>query len=546
MAFSLAALPAYALARRAGTSTRAALLVAGVSLAIPAGVFSGMVMAEPYAYPAFLLAVLLAAGALETPTPVRLGTAVVAGAALILLGGLQFAYFLPAVIATWLVTARSARLRLAAGATAAGAALLAAAVILVAGDTPPVSNVVSLLHQLHQPVGPLAAWLGIDAFLIAVAAGWVVVPGAILGLVALGRSARRGERILGTMGLILIVACLFEAADWSTKYDRAYERLAFYAVPLLLIGFARWLEREGPTRAFSTLAYACAGTAILVPLASQMHIDGLYAPPLTGLAFGSPASTAVVWAPLLGLLAAGTGLVGQRRRGAVAAAAGCVAVGAGLVESLAVISFARDLPAPALGVRQPTAYVTTAAEDPFAEMRVLFWNPSATRVLLVGGGISPDGFPSTAVGLSARGALRELDAGRDADGPFIVGPDTLGLGRGRPAFASPVRLLAFGWYPGEGSIAPFVRLYGAGGPHGLSAEIRLWSTTGAKTVVSSCTRPQTTTAVRVRPVSLPLVVAPRRLEMCVLRLTRGTIGVVHRHEVAVHASIEFTRAGASR
>ena len=59
IAFATAAFPAYFLGRRLGISERGSLVVAVLALLAPVGAFTATLMAEPYAYPLFLVTVLL-------------------------------------------------------------------------------------------------------------------------------------------------------------------------------------------------------------------------------------------------------------------------------------------------------------------------------------------------------------------------------------------------------------------------------------------------------------------------------------------------------
>src|SRR5215218_8846847 len=68
IAFASAALPAYALARRIGASTDGAVIAALLALVIPGGAFTVSLLAEPYAYPLLLLAVLVALDTIAAPT----------------------------------------------------------------------------------------------------------------------------------------------------------------------------------------------------------------------------------------------------------------------------------------------------------------------------------------------------------------------------------------------------------------------------------------------------------------------------------------------
>src|SRR3954469_3524881 len=129
---SLAAVPAYLLARRV-LSTRGALIVAVLTVAVPSTFYAGMVMTESAFYPIFLVAALALVAVLERP---RFLSACLFVAAL----GLAYATraqaiaILPAALsAPFLIAALSRRPReliahVPLFATAAGVAVLAVAV----------------------------------------------------------------------------------------------------------------------------------------------------------------------------------------------------------------------------------------------------------------------------------------------------------------------------------------------------------------------------------------------------------------------------------
>ena len=71
LAMSLAAAPAFALARRVGLAERSAALAAIFAVLVPDMGFSAFLMTEPFAYPLFLLTIVLAVDALAEPTARR-------------------------------------------------------------------------------------------------------------------------------------------------------------------------------------------------------------------------------------------------------------------------------------------------------------------------------------------------------------------------------------------------------------------------------------------------------------------------------------------
>src|SRR5207245_8368605 len=97
--------------------------------------------------------------------------------------------------------------------------------------------------------GPLdvARWAGLDAMTLAYAAGWIIVPGALLGLwLALARPRSRTELAFGTVTVLLAGALLVEAGMLQAslpQIDEIQERYVFYVAPLLAISFGLYLAR---------------------------------------------------------------------------------------------------------------------------------------------------------------------------------------------------------------------------------------------------------------------------------------------------------------
>src|SRR5439155_3849747 len=124
VAISLAAVPAYLLARRA-LSRPYAVGAAVLTVAVPSMLYAGMLMTENAFYPAFLLAALASVAWLERPDPLRTGL-VLAAALFAYLTRAQAVAILPALVtAPFLVAGRRAlrEYRLFFGLAAAGVLL---------------------------------------------------------------------------------------------------------------------------------------------------------------------------------------------------------------------------------------------------------------------------------------------------------------------------------------------------------------------------------------------------------------------------------------
>ena len=180
---SLAAVPAFLLARRLRVGDRLALAAAALAVLLPELLYSSAAMAETLAYPLALATAAAAVAALERPT-IRLQVAVLGLSGLATLARLQLAVlplcYLAAVVA---VGARDRRLRttLREHGLAAGAICF----VVVVGLGAALSGTVGLYGDLTAyRVEPLVAakGFGANALVLAYAAGWVLVPGALIGL----------------------------------------------------------------------------------------------------------------------------------------------------------------------------------------------------------------------------------------------------------------------------------------------------------------------------------------------------------------------------
>lgn len=268
---SLAALPAFALARRvAGPGL--SLLAAASTVAVPSVAYAGTVMTENLFYPLFLTFAWLLVLVLEQPTGLRVALLVV------LLGiaygtRVQAAALVPAVVLAPLVLAiferrglraTIVRFRLLYGAFAALAVL--ALLVQVAGGASPRD-----LLGAYSPVGDATYEVGdVLRYLVWHAAELVlyllVIP--VAATIVLVARARRLDRPLQALlaATLSLTACLLPtvAAFASVFSLRIQERNLFYLAPLYVIAMLAWIERGAPRP--RVLAAAAAASSALVVL----------------------------------------------------------------------------------------------------------------------------------------------------------------------------------------------------------------------------------------------------------------------------------------
>jgi len=284
---STAAVPAYFIARRL-VGRRSAVIVAGLSVALPSVIYSTKVMTESLAYPLFLCALLAMFRVVERPTLSRqLTVCVVIGLAA--LTRVQMIVLLPVLVASDLwIAALEARasgrrvgtalrnslraLWLVIWAPIAGIAVVVglqnrgASHASVLGTHSPSGEaidpgrvVVSMLYHLAD----LNLYVGIVPFAAAIVLFLVRRPAEDRGPV------RRFAVVtsLTTAGLLFVTAVYLTtlpASQPGANEARVYDRYVFYVVPLILAAFFGWIERGLPRP--RRLALPAAVVVVLLPL----------------------------------------------------------------------------------------------------------------------------------------------------------------------------------------------------------------------------------------------------------------------------------------
>jgi len=262
-----AVFPAYSLARRLVRPSYA-LLAAAATVAGPAMVYGPYLMSEALAYPVFLLALATMVRAIDRPSR-RMEAAVVAVSLLAVLTRLQFivvpiSYLLAAPLAGRLCGER-VRAVARSHAISLGALLGLAALPLLTGGA--VLGTYLGATLLHYDVGTVLRWSGFTAALLPFVAGWLVVPGALLGLGLLAiRPRGRAEAGFALLALASIALVLLEVGLIAAgEAGRSVERYAIYLIPLATIAFFAYAERGAPwLRIYAALALFGSATAWLM------------------------------------------------------------------------------------------------------------------------------------------------------------------------------------------------------------------------------------------------------------------------------------------
>jgi hypothetical protein len=431
LAMSLVAVPVFLLARRLRLSQASALAVAALSLAVPDFLYAAGVLAEPFAYPLALGAIAAGVAALERPAwrPQALFLAFALAATL---ARVQFVVLAPAYLGAVLLLGlreRGLRRVLREQRLPLGSFALAAAGLAVVG----LGYYSDILHG-HLVASTLAGSAASNLLVLGYAAGWVIVPGALLGLaLAFWKPAARAELAFAALTTTFLLGLLGQTALYS---DATHERYTFYVVPLLALAFALYARRGWPYRLqHGLLAAVLAAGATLMPLSElglrgEVHTPVLIAVHWLTLHASSP-GLASVWA-LLCVLVGTVAVVAASRFPRVA-----TKLALGFAAALMLVTYAlsssfmqrnsEQARSGRLGADRsfvdahrlgPVSFLAAWGSDKTDVLNQLFWNRSVDRMLLLPGAQPADAFDTTRLHVAADGTLH--GRGRTIDGPLLV------------------------------------------------------------------------------------------------------------------------------
>src|SRR5205823_10551057 len=132
------------------------------------------------------------------------------------------------------------------------------------------------IAHLKVSAGSIVHWAAVDAMLLAYSAGWILVPGALIGFaLALARPRNRAERSFGVLVAVFAVGLFTEAALYaSSGSTRFQERYLFTLLPLVAPAFGLYVARGWPRRLW--LGALAAGMVVLsarIPLSGFTAAD---------------------------------------------------------------------------------------------------------------------------------------------------------------------------------------------------------------------------------------------------------------------------------
>jgi hypothetical protein len=423
LAMSLAAIPVYLLTRRLGLGTGLALVAAALAVASPDLFFVSFVLADPLAYPLALGAVYAAVCALSRPTR-GAQLAFLALTALTTLTRIQYA-LLPLVfvagalvVERWSVRSALRRFRFT------WAIFLAPLLALLALGPSRALGYYNGIVDLHVRPGAIVHWIATDSMLLVYCAGWVLVPGALLGLAyGLARPRSREEGAFAGVTVGLIVILFAETSMYASNGSARFQERYFMALlPLVLPWFGLYLTRGRPARLVTALiAVILLAVSARVPLAPYSVADNKQDSPFLlgvfrlehaiGVANGS--LVVAVVAALLSVLAAA---IAWRARLAVLALG--LMLGLAVAASAGSISFDRHvarsvrssyLPADARWIDHSGLHHVLLIQTPGTPHarahEQLFWNRSLEDVLFFDQASGIDAFGRKTVKADSHGRL---------------------------------------------------------------------------------------------------------------------------------------------
>jgi hypothetical protein len=497
---SLGAVAIFWLARRLGIGQWLAVALAAFTLAIPDMNYSAWILADPFAFPLVLASVAAATAALDKPTK-QTQVAFVLCAGLATFARVQFVVlpvcFVAAVVIAGL---RERRLKAAIREQRLVLGLLALGLlpVFLAGPRSVLGYYYSVVSLDISPL-PILRWMGSDGMLLLYSSGWVLVPGALLGLaLALWKPRSRAEFGFAAFSTLVALAVVFEAALYAANgADRIQERYFFAVLPLIGVLFALFATRGFPHRVpHALIAGAALALSARVPLAGFSAADGKSNSPLlfaVGILeqkigdVGLASLAIAITVALLSLVAAAMGFLPRFAAPVLVA----VAIVAACVASVGTVTFGHQA---ASNVYDTTlwpdpAYVDHAelgnvallaapSNDRGFTTEQLFWNRSIDRLLVLPDASPPDAFAFEQATIGDDGSI--LIEGKTYTGPLLV--DSFGATAELRGAEQVARTRIYRLWRPEGT--PRLSLYVVNrfydGWLGLTGSVKLWPDEGEK------------------------------------------------------------------
>jgi hypothetical protein len=437
---SLGAVAVFWLARRLGVGHWLAVALTAFTLAIPDMNYSAWILADPFAFPLVLASVATATAALDKPTK-RAQVAFVLCAGLATFARVQFVVLPVCFVVAMAVTGlREGRIKAAIREQRLVLGLLALGLVPVflAGPRSVLGYYDSVVSLDLSPL-PILRWMGADGMLLLYSSGWVLVPGALIGLaLALWKPRSRAEFGFAAFSTLVALAVVFEAALYAANgADRIQERYFFAVLPLIGVLFALYATRGFPHRVpHALIAGAALALSARVPLAGFSAADGKSNSPLlfaVGILeqkigdVGLASLAVAITVALLSIVAAAMGflprfatpvLVALAIVGACIASAGTVMFGHQAASNVYDTTLWPDPSYVDHAELGSVALLAAPSNDRGFTTVQLFWNRSVDRLLVLPDASPPDAFAYEQTTIGDDGSI--LVGGKPYTGPLLV------------------------------------------------------------------------------------------------------------------------------
>ncbi|MDQ3823789.1 MAG: glycosyltransferase family 39 protein [Actinomycetota bacterium] len=446
---TLAAVPAYAIARRV-VSSPLAVVAAVLAVSVPSMLYTGTLMTENAFYPAFLLAAYALVAVLERPTALH-QVLLLAAVALAYATRVQAIALVPAIVTAPLLLAwLDGRGWRSLGAYRVLWTALGAAVVLVVGvqfargrSLEAVLGAYEAAGDYDYAAGPILRWLlyhvaGLDLYL------GVVPFAAFLLLLALGRRLDRSVQVLLAATTAVASWLVLEVAAFASlpTVQRIEERNMFYVAPLFFAALLAWIERGAPRPRPLALAVAAVAAVLpaLIPYTKligvsaqsdtlallpwwwlQDHVIDLSQVRIAALVLGVALGAAFLLVPrrlalalpvvVLLLYAVTLPAIENGRHGVRMASLGALFQG--------ITTGTRDWVDRAVGSDAEVAFLWSGRADAFTLWQNEFFNRSVGPVYELANPLG-GGLPSTAVAIAHRDGLLRDSAGRTIRAEYVL------------------------------------------------------------------------------------------------------------------------------
>jgi hypothetical protein len=407
VAASLVVVPIYLLARYVGLERWQGYVCAVYALVLPTLVWIPVTISDFIAYPLAIGAIAAAVRTVDRPSP-RGQCIFLALTLLATLARVQ--YFVIAI--AYLVAALWLDRRVAVRKHAIAFASLVP-VILSAG--------IGALGFYNFSSGSFSwstlTWIPLQAYLLAIFAGGVIVPGAVAALI---RPRQRAERAFALVVSVVAVGILAEVSVIAAQEGRFRERYLFVLSPLVAVSFFLYLKRGRPHgRLVFALAAALAGAAAYLPVTRYSK---------AALSYDSESMVAVNWlqghtsTTAAGLIVAvgmtiGAALALLTRFRSVAFLGLPVAIAVSILITIPTMQFDIKTHARspegytwidrAVGQGEQVTLIATPSSSRVPMLDLLYWNKSLNRELVISP-VATDNYSKTRLHVTANGTTTNL------------------------------------------------------------------------------------------------------------------------------------------